>query len=117
MRSQNTIQQAAEPLAPTNPAGASPRRVPIDQPILESLMIPLAMVVINEFLERPAEVALTERHQSIEALVFDRPHESLGVGVGIGRVERSLHHVHPGLAKQPSHIPAPFPITSQISTR
>ena len=36
--------QATEPRTPTDPALASPRRAPIDQPIVESLVIPLAMV-------------------------------------------------------------------------
>ena len=56
-RSLVVIQQATEPLPPTNPAGASPRRVPLDRPILESLVIALTMVVIDEFLECPAKVA------------------------------------------------------------
>jgi hypothetical protein len=34
-------------------------------------MIPLAMIVIDEFLEGPSEMALPERHYPIEALVFD----------------------------------------------
>jgi len=33
-------------------------------------MIPFAMVVINKFPESPSEMTLTERHHSIEALVF-----------------------------------------------
>jgi hypothetical protein len=43
-------QQATEPLAPTNPADASPRRVPIHQPILDSL-----------YKSRTAEVTQTPR--------------------------------------------------------
>jgi hypothetical protein len=39
----------------------------IDNPILESLVIPLAMVGIDEFLECPSKVALAERHHSIES--------------------------------------------------
>jgi hypothetical protein len=81
-----------------NSAGASPRHVPIDKPILESLVIPLEMVVIDEFLECPSKVALAERHHSIEALVFDRPYESFGIGVRIGRLKRRLHDVHPRIA-------------------
>ena len=79
------------PLAPRNSlshraadADKFGRRVPIDKPILESLVIPLAMVVIDEFLECPSKVALAERHHSIDALVFDRPYEPFGIGVRIG---------------------------------
>ena len=87
-RSLVVIQQAAEPRTPTNPAGASPRRVPIDQPILKSLVIPLALVVIDECLEGLSKVTLTEQIHAIETLVFDRPYEPFGVGVRVGRLKR-----------------------------
>ena len=74
-------------------------------------MIPLAMIVIDEFLEGPSEMALPERHDPIEALVFDRSHKSFGIGVRIGRLKRCLHDVHPSLAQQALHIPAPLPVT------
>jgi len=44
-------------------------------------MIPLAMVVIDEFREGTSKVALAERHHAIEALVLNRPYEPFGVGV------------------------------------
>jgi hypothetical protein len=69
------VRQSTEPRTPTNPARVSTKRAPLDEPILESLMIPFAMVVINKFSESPSEMALTEGHHPIEALVFDRPHE------------------------------------------
>jgi hypothetical protein len=96
---------------PTNSASASTRLVPIDQPILKPLVIPLAMVVIDEFLEGPSKVALTERHHAIEALVFDRPYELFSVVLRIGRLKWRLHDIDPGIAQQTSDIPAPFPIT------
>ena len=74
-------------------------------------MIPLAMVVIDEFLEGASKVALAERHHPIEALVLDGPHEPFGLGVRIGRLTWRLHDVHPGIAQQLSHVPAPLPIT------
>jgi hypothetical protein len=52
--------KAAEPRTPTDPTLASPRRTPIDQPILESLVIPLAMVVIDKLLEGPSEMVLAQ---------------------------------------------------------
>jgi len=65
------VQQAAEPRTPPDRALALPQRAPIDKPILESLVIPFAMVVIDEFLEGAAKVALTEGrlvgHYGIEA--------------------------------------------------
>ena len=38
-------------------------------------MIPFAMVVIDEFLEGATEMALAYRHDPIEALVLNRPHD------------------------------------------
>ena len=73
-------------------------------------MIPLAMIVIDEFLEGPSEMVLAERHDPIEALVFDRAHKSFGIGVRIGRLKRCLHDVHSGLFQQALHIPAPLPV-------
>jgi hypothetical protein len=59
------IQQATEAGTPTNPADAAPRLIPIDQPILESLVIPLAMVVLDELREGPSEVPLAQGHHPI----------------------------------------------------
>jgi hypothetical protein len=44
-------------------------------------------------------MALPERHDPIEALVFDRPDKSFGIGVRIGRLKRCLHDVHASLAQ------------------
>jgi hypothetical protein len=94
-----------------DPALMSPPRVPVDQPILESLVIPPAMVVIDELLEGPSKVARAEGHHPIEALERDRPHEPLGVGVRIGRLKRRVHHVRAGIAQHLSHLPAPLVVT------
>jgi hypothetical protein len=42
---------------PTDSALASTKCPALDEPILEALMIPLAMIVIDEFLEGPSEMA------------------------------------------------------------
>jgi hypothetical protein len=52
-----------------DPALASPRRTPIDQPMLKSLVIPLAMVVIDKLLESPSEMVLAQGHHPIEAVL------------------------------------------------
>jgi hypothetical protein len=74
-------------------------------------MIPLTMIVINEFLEGASKVALAERHDPIEALVLNRPYEPFSMGVRIGRLKRRLRHLHSGLAQELWHVPAPLPIT------
>jgi hypothetical protein len=59
-RALGVIQQSTEPRTPTNPARASTTRALLDEPILESLMIPFAMVVINKFFQSSPEMALTD---------------------------------------------------------
>ena len=75
------------------------------------LMIPFAMVVINKFSESPSEMALTEGHHPIEALVFDRPHEPFSVGVRIGRLKWRQRDVHASIVQLPTYVPAPLPVT------
>ena len=56
-------------------------------------MIPLTMIVVDEFGKRPSEVSLAEQNQPIETLLLDRSHEALRVRIGIRRLERCLHAV------------------------
>jgi hypothetical protein len=93
-----------------NPAGVSTKRVPLDEPILEPLMIPPAMVVLDEFCERPAEVTLAQRNHSIEAFFLDRPHESLGVSIRIRGARWCQDRADAGGAKPLTHRTAPLPI-------
>ena len=58
------------------------------------MVIPLAMVVIDEFPEGASKVALAEGHHPIEALVLNGPHEPLGLSFRIGRLKRRLHDEH-----------------------
>jgi hypothetical protein len=74
-------------------------------------MIPLAMVVLNEFRERSSKVALTKRYEPIEALVFDRPHEAFSVRVRIGRLKRRLHDMYAGIGQQLSHVLTPLSVS------
>ena len=90
---------------------APPRRTPINQSIVESLVIPLPMVVFNKFGEGASEMGLAQRHYPIEALVLDRPHEPLGIRVRIRRSKRGPHNVHARIAQQLSHVLAPLGIT------
>ena len=105
------IQQSTEPRTPTNAARASTKPALLDKPILEPLMIPFAMVVINKFPESPSEMALTERHHPIEALVCDRPHGPFSVGVRIGRLKGRQRDVHASIVQFPTYVPAPLPVT------
>ena len=102
------VEQAAEARTSTNPADgcwslARPRSMR-SQP----LMIPLAMIVRDEFRDRSSEMALANRDQPIEALLFDRSHEPFSIGVRIRRLIRRLHHADPRLAQPGAHRRAPL---------
>src|SRR5688500_18326942 len=56
------ILQATKSRTSANPSLASTHRATIDAPVVESLVIPLAVVVIDELLERAANVTLAARH-------------------------------------------------------
>ena len=75
------VKQPAKP--PPAPHGARPvgHRRARDQSIVETLMIPLAVIVLDELRDCLPEVPLTDWNDAIETFFFDRPHESLGVGV------------------------------------
>ncbi len=66
------IQQATEPRTPLDHALGSLRRPPIDKAILESLVIPLAMVVIDKLFAGPSEKLLVQGYHPIEALTAVR---------------------------------------------
>ena len=48
-------------------------------------MIPLAMIVLDELRDDLPEVPLTDWNDAIETFFLDRPDESLGIGVRVGR--------------------------------
>ena len=87
-------QQAAEPLATANVASAVRLTSRRDQFIAESLVVPLAVVVRHKLLEDVAQPPLPEENDSVQTLFTDRAHESLRVGIGIGRLNRRLNHPH-----------------------
>ncbi len=68
-------------------------------------MIPLPMIVIDEFRDRSPKVPLAERNHPVEALFFDRSHEAFGVRIRIRRLKRRLHHANARLAQQLLALP------------
>ena len=68
-------------------------------------MIALAVIVLHERRDSPAQMTLAERNDSVEALVLDRAHEPFGIGIRTWRVKRGVHNANSGSA-QPGHAPA-----------
>ena len=73
-------------------------------------MIPLAMIVLDELRDGVPEVPLTDWDDAIETFFLDRPDESLGVGVRVGRARGDQHHADTCVPEPPPDIMAPFPI-------
>ena len=60
----------------------------LQKPVVESLMVSLAVVVLDVLPREEAQVPVTERDHTSETFLFDRPHEPFGVRVEIGTLRR-----------------------------
>ena len=73
--------------------------------VVESLVVSLAMVVFYVLVDETTQMPLAERDHACETLLFDRPDEPLGIGVEIGTLRRQPNRLHTGalqdLAKDP----------------
>ena len=73
--------------------------------VVESLVVSLAMVVFSVLVDETTQMPLAERDHACETLLFDRPAEPLGIGVEIGTLRRQPNRLNTGalqdLAKDP----------------
>ena len=73
--------------------------------VVESLVVSLAMVVFYVLVDETTQMPLAERDHACETLLVDRPDEPLGIGVEIGTLRRQPHRLNTGalqnLAKDP----------------
>ena len=73
--------------------------------VVESLVVSLAMVVFYVLVDETTQMPLAERDHACETLLFDRPDEPLGIGVEIGTLRRLPNRLNTGalqdLAKDP----------------
>ena len=73
--------------------------------VIESLVVSLAMVVFSVLVDETTQMPLAERDHACETLLVDRPDEPLGIGVEIGTLRRQPHRLNTGalqdLAKDP----------------
>ena len=74
-------------------------------------MIAFVMIMRDVLGHGLPEVPLAERNDAIETFLFDGPDEALGVGIGIGRLKRRLHHMYAGILQHLSHVRAPLVVT------
>ena len=77
-------QEATQSLATLNePRAAAVRITREQQDIALPLMIPLSMVMLDIFAQRPPQGALTQEDYLGQALVLDRPDPPLRVGIQV----------------------------------
>ena len=69
-RHEVVAEKAADALAPPH-AAAGGLVFAIDQFIAKALMVAFAMIVDHKFRERSAEVSLTQRDETVQALFLD----------------------------------------------
>ncbi len=65
-----------------------------DEFVIETLVIPLQMIMGDESANTRAEVIFSQRYHAAEALAFDRSNKTFGVGVQIRASRRQLHRLH-----------------------
>ena len=72
----------------------------VDQGAIEALVVPLSVVVLDVLSNRVAEVPFAQDHHATEALVLDRAHEALGVGVEVRASARQGHDLDSAVPKK-----------------
>ena len=104
------VEQTTEPLLSTYATDTPFRKVTVNQLVVETLMISLAMIVGDEFRDSLSVMAFAERNQAIETFLLDRADEPFGIGVGIRRPIRCLDDTNPRVLQLRSHRPTPLGI-------
>ena len=83
----------------------------LDQSVVESLMIPLRVIVSGVFQGCFAKRPFAEEKHSTETLVLDRPDEPLGIGVQVGRAWRQSDDLDAGIVQEIPEIRRELRIT------
>ena len=68
----------------------------LQKPVVEPLMISLAVVVLDVLPREEAQVAITKRHHSIETFLFDPSNKPFRVRVEIRTPRRQPNRLDPG---------------------
>jgi hypothetical protein len=68
------IEQPAEPRPTANPLPRRPVRAVIDECVVQSLMIPLTVIVLDVRRDRLSQMAVAERDHAVEALLNEVRH-------------------------------------------
>ena len=99
-------QEPAEPGATADVGVRWSERLRRNQPIVESLVIPVAVVVSHELAERPAQVGLAEEHEAVQTFFLNRSDEVFRMRVAVWRAVRRLDDADPGVRQRLAERPA-----------
>ncbi len=113
-------QHSAESLAASHCSGCPGRSaIQLDQLVVETLVVPLPVVVLGELMERPVQRVLAEEDHAIQALFLDGANEPLGVGIAVGRPHRALNGLNPGVGKDALEVTAELrvPVMDEKASR
>jgi hypothetical protein len=85
-------------------------RLARDEAIVESLVIPFDVVMLDVLRDGATEVPVPDRNQPVQAFFFDRPHEAFRVGVGIRGARGRKHDLHTRVPESTPDVTTPLPI-------
>ena len=99
-------EQSAEALTPLHVGVRAYRRWrSLQKLVVESLVVSLTLIMLDVLVNDEPQMPLAERDDTMEALLFDRPDEPLGIGVEIRALRRQPDRPHiatcQDLAKDP----------------
>jgi len=89
------IEHSAQPLTTQDhSAAASARLFPHDQPVVQPLVVSLAMIMHHEFVHGLPQRAFSEQNYSLQARFLDGSDKALGMGIQIRRARRQFDRLH-----------------------
>jgi hypothetical protein len=110
------VQHATNPLTAANAASAICSLERLNQLVTDALVVPLGMVVDYELGNRASKMSFPEQDHPLQALLLDRPNESLCVRVAVGCTERCPNEPHSSCSRNSSTPRLHFRSRSQINT-
>ena|SRR5437879_3205147 len=79
------VQQSAQPLAAPDRSRATGVRLFLhDEPVAQPLVVPLAMIMHNKFVDGLPQTAFSEQDHPLQAGFLDGSDKARGVGIEIG---------------------------------
>jgi hypothetical protein len=85
------VQPSAQPLPTLNRSTAAAVSLPHNQPVAQSLVVPLAMVMLNKFVDGLPQGAFSTPDHPLPAGFLDGPDEALRVRIPIRRARRQFY--------------------------